>query len=77
MRSTEFPGQPIHHRTTKGKMLIVSRPSSLDRSQTFLLALFNGFTPTHHLIRLASKEVPDAVAVVEQLERQGLIEQVI
>ena len=66
----------VHRRTLKGQMAASAVAPQLDQAGTMLLRLFNGFTPTDLLVQMASRRVARARAIVDDLERLGLIEPV-
>lgn len=68
----------VYIRTRKGQALVASRDlDALPPEQGRLLAMLNGFTPVHDLVRLAERgglAVTDVDGAVRNLASAGLIE---
>jgi predicted Rossmann fold nucleotide-binding protein DprA/Smf involved in DNA uptake len=74
--SSTAPQLKIHRRTAKGQMMLVCRRCFLEKTQTSLLLLFNGFTPTATLLQRTARPMEQVSSVLDELERRGWIEQV-
>lgn len=66
-------GHRVHRRTEKGQSALVSGCTTLSVSETRLLTLFNGFTPTEWLLSMAERVLPQPEAAIQHLQEQGYI----
>jgi hypothetical protein len=63
----------IHRRTVKGQQAVVSGCTTLSPTQSRVLCLFNGVTPTEWLLSMAETILPQPEAAIEHLEDEGYI----
>jgi len=63
----------IHHRTEKGQLAVAQSTRLLSPEALRLLLLFNGFTPTRHLLTRLQSDMPEAPKVLAELEQMGLV----
>jgi hypothetical protein len=63
----------IHRRTIKGQRAVVSGCTTLSATQTRVLCLFNGVTPTEWLLSMAETILPQPEAAIDHLEDEGYI----
>jgi len=68
-------GQTVHRRTRQGQKAAAMQMPTLEGDHARVLRLFNGFTPTVHLVERAEAFAPQrAWDIADELERTGLIE---
>jgi hypothetical protein len=76
MHTQTDPGT-VYMRTQRGQVVALARDNAFPRPEMMVvLRLVNGYTPAATLEALVSGRIPDAHALLQDLEARGLIEQV-